>query len=99
MKLVLLWLDSDQELNKGDIEDFLLFPTGLHTPSYDQWFKRYGLSNFTKVAGILHWTDLVETDYFEFFTNIQNENSRNFEYQTCRCLYQFSIKYLHALLR
>jgi hypothetical protein len=44
-KSILLWLKSDQEFNRKGIEDFLLFPTSIHTPSYDLWFKRYALSN------------------------------------------------------
>jgi hypothetical protein len=38
-------------------------------------------------------------DYFKILTKIQNENSRNFEYQTRRHLPQVSIKYLGALLQ
>jgi hypothetical protein len=41
-KLVLLWLDFEQELNTKDIEDFF-FPMGIDTSSYDQWFRRYVL--------------------------------------------------------
>jgi hypothetical protein len=40
MKPVLLWLDSDQELNSKGIEDFLFFPTSIHAPLYNQWFRR-----------------------------------------------------------
>jgi hypothetical protein len=76
----------DQELSAKDVDDFLLFPTGTHAPSYDQWFRRYALSKLTNAAEILSWIDLEEAYYFEFFTNIQNENSRDFEYHSCRCL-------------
>jgi hypothetical protein len=56
MKLVLLWLYSDQQLNSKDIEDFLFFPTGIHATSYDQRFRRYALSKLMNAAGILRWT-------------------------------------------
>jgi hypothetical protein len=56
-KLVLLWLDSNKKLNSKDIDDFLLFPTGVHTPSYDRWFRRYALLKLMNAAGILRWTD------------------------------------------
>jgi hypothetical protein len=54
MKLILLWLDSDQELNNKDIEDFLLFPTGIHAPLYDQGSRRCALSKLMNAAGILN---------------------------------------------
>jgi hypothetical protein len=38
-----LWLDSDWDLSTKDIEEFLIFPTGIHAPSYDQWFRSYVL--------------------------------------------------------
>jgi hypothetical protein len=84
-------------LNRKDIEDFLLFPTDIHMPSYDQWFKRYALSNLKSAAEILRWTDLEEAAYFDFLTNIGNEKSRNSEYKTCRHLPQISNKYLCVL--
>jgi hypothetical protein len=64
----------------------LLLSTGIHSAWYDQWLKRYNLSKFMNAAGILRWMDLEGTDYFEFLTKIQNENSKNFEYQTRRHL-------------
>jgi hypothetical protein len=48
-----MWLDPDQELNRKDIDDFLLFPMGIHVPSYDKWFRRYALSKLMNAAGIL----------------------------------------------
>jgi hypothetical protein len=57
MKSVLLWLDSDPELNGKGIKDFLFFPTGINMPSYDQGFRRYVLSELTNAAGIQRWTD------------------------------------------
>jgi hypothetical protein len=48
------------------------------------------------------WVSMLDrlegTDYFEFLTKIQNENSRDFEYQMCSHLSQISKEYLHALL-
>jgi hypothetical protein len=43
MKLILLWLDYDQESSSKYIEDFILFPIVIHAPSYNQWFRRYAL--------------------------------------------------------
>jgi hypothetical protein len=54
MKLVLLWMDSNKELNSEDIEDFHPFPTSNHAPSNDQWLRRYALEKLTNAAGILH---------------------------------------------
>jgi hypothetical protein len=76
MKLVLLWRHSDQDLNSKDIEDFLLFPTGIHTPSYDQWFRRYALSKLMNAAGILRWTDWSELTILNCRPKIINKNSR-----------------------
>jgi hypothetical protein len=56
-KLVLLWLDFEQESNRKDTEDFLFFPTGIQAPWYDQCFRRYALSKLMNAAGILRWTD------------------------------------------
>jgi hypothetical protein len=50
-------------------------------------------------AGILRWTDLEGTDYFEYLTKIQNENFRSLKYQARRHLPQISDEYLCALLR
>jgi hypothetical protein len=50
-------------------------------------------------AGILSWTDLEGTKYFEFFTVIQNEISGSFEHQTCRHLSQISDEYFQVSLR
>jgi hypothetical protein len=68
---VLLGLDSAQDLNRKDIADFILFPTGIHVPSSDQWFKRYALSNLMNVAEILRRIDQRETYYFEFWSRIE----------------------------
>jgi hypothetical protein len=38
-----LGLDSGQDLNRKDTNDFILFPMGIHTPSSNQWFRRYAL--------------------------------------------------------
>jgi hypothetical protein len=65
-KSVLLWLDSDQELYSKDIEDFLLFPTGIHVPSNDQWFMKYALSKLTNTAGIPCWTYWKELGILNF---------------------------------
>jgi hypothetical protein len=70
MQPILLWLNFDKELNRKDIEDILLFPRGIHVPSYDQGFRRYALSKLTNAAGILRWTDLEGTEYFKFLTKI-----------------------------
>jgi hypothetical protein len=77
-----------------DVEDFPCFPTDIHLPSYDQWFRRYALSMLMNAAGILSWTDLEGTNYFEFLTEIHNETSGIFENQTCKCLFQISDEYL-----
>jgi hypothetical protein len=53
MKLILLWLDSDQGLNIKDIEDFLFFPMGIHASSYYKWFRRYVSLELMNAAGIL----------------------------------------------
>jgi hypothetical protein len=53
MILVLLGLDSGKDLNKQDTEDIFLFPTCIHTPSSDQWCRRYALANLMNVAEIL----------------------------------------------
>jgi hypothetical protein len=97
MKLILLRMNSDQESNNKDIEDFLLFPMGIHAPPYDWQFKRYALSKLVNDAEILRWTDWRELTILNFFTKIQNENSRIFEYQTCRHLPQLSNNYLCVL--
>jgi hypothetical protein len=60
MNPILLWLDSDQESNSKDIDDFHRFPMGIHMSSYDQWFRRYALSKLMNAAGILRWTDWRE---------------------------------------
>jgi hypothetical protein len=70
--LVLLGLDSGQDLNRKDTDDFVLFQTGIHAPSSDQWFRRYALSKLMNAAEILRRLDQRETDYFEFFTQIRN---------------------------
>jgi hypothetical protein len=62
-------------INRKDIEDFILFPTSIHAPSFDQWFRRYALLKLMNAAGIRRWTDLEAADYFEFLTKIQNEIS------------------------
>jgi hypothetical protein len=43
---------------------------GIHVPSYDQWFRIYGLPKMTNAAGILSWTYLEEADHFELFLPI-----------------------------
>jgi hypothetical protein len=93
-----LWLDFDQELNIKDVEDFLTFPTGIHMPSYDQWFMN-ALSKLTNAAGILSWIDLEGIDYFKYLTKIQNESCRSLKYEMRRHLPQISDEYLRALLR
>jgi hypothetical protein len=65
-KPVLLWLDADQELNIKGIEDFLCFPTGIHTPLYDKWFRRYALSKLLNATGILRWTDRMKLTILNF---------------------------------
>jgi hypothetical protein len=48
------------------------------------------------------WNSVLDrlewTDYFEFLTKFQNENSWNFKYQTCIHLYHISNEYLRTLL-
>jgi hypothetical protein len=48
------------------------------------------------------WNSVLDrlewTDYFEFLTKFQNENSWNFEYQMCIHLYHISNEYLRTLL-
>jgi hypothetical protein len=48
MTLVLLGLDSDEGLNRKDIEGFILFATDIHVPSSNQWFRRYALVKLLK---------------------------------------------------
>jgi hypothetical protein len=66
-------LDSGHELNRNDIEDFILSPTGIQVPSCDKWFRRYALEKLTDAAEILRRIDRRETDYFKSLTNIRNE--------------------------
>jgi hypothetical protein len=73
MTLGMLGLDSGQDLNRKDTYDFILFPTGIHMLSSDQWFRGYALSKLTNAAEILRRIDQRETDYFKILTNIQNE--------------------------
>jgi hypothetical protein len=57
-----LELDSAKGSNRKDIEDFILFPIGIHAPSSDQWFRRYASPKLKNAAGILHrkdWRDLT----------------------------------------
>jgi hypothetical protein len=60
------------KLNTKNVDDFLFFPMGIHMPSYNQWFRIYALSKLTNATRILSRTDLEGTDYFKFFTMIQN---------------------------
>jgi hypothetical protein len=53
-------------LYSKDIEDFLLFPTGIHVPSNDQWFMKYALSKLTNTAGIPCWTYWKELGILNF---------------------------------
>jgi hypothetical protein len=69
---VLLGLDSAKELNRKDTKDFILFPTDIHVPSSDQWFRRYALSKLMNAAEILWRIDQRETDNFEFLAKIRN---------------------------
>jgi hypothetical protein len=50
---MLLGLDLAEDLNRKDTKNFILFPTGIHTPSSDQWFRRYALSKLMNAAEIL----------------------------------------------
>jgi hypothetical protein len=59
-------MNSDQESNNKDIEDFLLFPMGIHAPPYDWQFKRYALSKLVNDAEILRWTDWRELTILNF---------------------------------
>jgi hypothetical protein len=97
MTLVLLGLDSGQDLNRKDTEDFILFPTGIHAPSSDQWCRRYALLKLMNAAEILRRLAQGETDYFKFLTKIRNENSRNIEFETRRYPSLLSNKYLCVL--
>jgi hypothetical protein len=65
-KSVLLWWDSDQELNTKDIEDFLFLPMGINVPSYGQWFRRYAVWKLMNAAGILRWIDWRELTILNF---------------------------------
>jgi hypothetical protein len=67
---VTLGLDSAEDLNRKDTEDFILFPTGIHAPSSDQWCRRYALSNLMNAAEILRRIDQRETGHFEYLTMI-----------------------------
>jgi hypothetical protein len=88
---VLLWLDSNQGLDSKDIDDFLFFSMDLVLT----WSMVQEIC-FIEVDECC-WNSevgrLEETDYIELSAKIQNENSRNFEYQTCIHLPLISIKY------
>jgi hypothetical protein len=50
-------LESDPELNRKDIENFVILPTVISTPGYDKRFRNY---DFLKLAGLLRfWADLI----------------------------------------
>jgi hypothetical protein len=67
---VLLELDSGEDLNRKDTDDFILFPTGINVLSSDQWCRRYALSKLMNAAEILRRLAQGGTDYFEFLTKI-----------------------------
>jgi hypothetical protein len=45
--------ESDLELNRKDIENFLLFPTVIITPRYDQRFRSHDFFEVDRAAEIL----------------------------------------------
>jgi hypothetical protein len=89
-KPVLLWLDSDQELNRKDIEGFLFSPMGIHTPSYDQWFRRYTLSKLMIAAGILRWTDWRELTILNFWPRFKMKTPENLDTKIVDIFLKFS---------
>jgi hypothetical protein len=49
--------ESDLDLNRKDIENFLILPTVIRTPRYDKRFRSY---DFLKVTRLLRfWADQI----------------------------------------
>jgi hypothetical protein len=49
--------ESDLELNRKDIDNYLIFPTVISTLRYDKRFRSY---NFLKLTGLLRfWADQI----------------------------------------
>jgi hypothetical protein len=63
--------ESDLDLNRMDIEKFVIFPTVICTSRYDKWFRSYEILKSAKLLKFLCWADLSILRNLSFWPQIQ----------------------------
>jgi hypothetical protein len=58
---------SDLDINRKDIDKFLIFPTVICTPQYDKRFKSYAIFKSTGLLKFLAWSGLSNLRILNFW--------------------------------
>jgi hypothetical protein len=77
--LVLMWLESEENIIKRVIEYFLIFLTVIYIPWYNQQFRSYAILKSTGLLQFLCWAKLSNLEKPEPLTQnpIQSQESSN----------------------